>query len=63
MGKAKKSKIGGEKGARHAPLAEHILEDKSVRPVARPKDRSRNDADEDVRFRSRLKFFHYRPHH
>ena len=49
MGKAKKAKMG-EKGVRHAPLAEHILEDPSVRAPGRSKARNRNDEDEAVSF-------------
>ena len=46
--KAKSAKIGGDPVSRSAPLAEQILENKTVRLKDRGKARQRQDEDETV---------------
>ena len=51
MGKVKRSKgsrLESEKAKRQTPLAKQILEDDSVRPTGRTKQRERNEDDEEV---------------
>ena len=53
MGKVKRSKgskLELEKTKRQTPLAKQILEDDSVRPTGRTKQRQRNEDDEEVSY-------------
>lgn len=52
MGKAKKTKVSksaAEGGDRYVPLADQILDDKSVKSTSRVKVRNRKDRDDEVK--------------
>ena len=48
MGKLKNKRTSGVKPSRNVPLAEQLLEEKSVRPPGREKQRRRREDDDDV---------------
>ena len=48
MGKFKNKGVGGIKRSRNVPLAEQLLEEKSVRPPGREKQRRRQEEEDDV---------------
>jgi len=48
MGKFRKKRADGVKPSRNVPLAEQLLEEKSVRHLGREKQRRRREEDDDV---------------